>query len=196
MTTKPPRVILLILAAFVAATLALTGCGPQSTAGSAAGAPSTSVVGGASTGTGGVPSTCPTQNTRAFAKTRLVADLGLTAGTFHRYIYKPFKAGAFDKGANGRVLALVKAAATAAADAKLLSNAVQNIQANPTLCHVLYQPMVDLGTKLSALKTDVTSGNLGNIDTAGSSVSGLLSKANSNGLGVTETTNPAGSSQG
>lgn len=125
-----------------------------------------------------------------------MAHLGLTAGTFHRYIYNPFKAGAFDKGANGRVLALVKAAATAAADAKLLSNAVKNIQANPTLCNVLYQPMVDLASKLSALKTDVTSGNLGSIDTAGSSVSGLLTKAHSSGLGVTETTNPAGSSQG
>ncbi len=142
------------------------------------------------------PSSCPTQNTRAFAKTRLVADLGLTAGTFHRYIYKPFKAGAFNKGTHGRILALVKAAATAAADAKLLSNAVKNIQANPTLCNVLYQPMADLATHLSALKSDLASGNLGTIDSAGSVVSGLLAKATSSGLHVTETTNTAGSSQG
>ncbi|NYG07788.1 hypothetical protein BJ986_002281 [Phycicoccus badiiscoriae] len=125
-----------------------------------------------------------------------MADLGLTAGTFHRYIYKPFKAGAFTKGTKGRVLALVKAAATAAADAKLLSNAMKNIQANPTLCNVLYQPMADLATHLAALKSDVTAGNLGSIDSAGSLVSGLLAKATSNGLSVTETTNTAGTSQG
>lgn len=127
---------------------------------------------------------------------RQVTHLGLTAGTFHRYIYKPFKAGAFNKGTHGRILALVKAAATAAADAKLLSNAVKNIQANPTLCNVLCQPMTDLATHLSALKSDLASGNLGAVDSAGSVVSGLLAKTTSTGLHVTETTNTAGTSQG
>ena len=139
---------------------------------------------------------CPTQNTVAFAKTRLVADVGLMAGTFHRYIYKPFKAGAFDKGVKGRVLALVKASATAAADAKLLSNAVKNVQANPTLCTAIGQPMADLATHLSALTHEVTLGNVAGIESAGTLVSGLLSQASSSGLNITETTDPAAGSQG
>jgi hypothetical protein len=89
----------------------------------------------------------------------------------------------------------MKAAAKAAADAKLLSKAVKNIQANPRLCNVLYQPMADLSTQLSALKDEVSSGNLRGIDSAGSLVSGLLAKATSTGLSVTETTNTAGAAR-
>jgi hypothetical protein len=56
------------------------------------------------------PGTCPTENTKSFAKTRFVADVALAGGAFKRYIYSPAKAGQFKKGANGKVLALVKAA--------------------------------------------------------------------------------------
>ena len=177
-----------LVALAAVATFTLTGCGPKS-AGTAAGssAPTaSSSVSSSPPATDTVPATCPTQNTRAFAKTRLVADLGLAAGTFHRYIYKPYKAGAFDKGAHGRILALVKAGATAAADVKLLSNATENIKANPTLCRVLYQPVVALEGKLSSLKSDVVSGNLGSVDSAESLVSGLVSSATTNGLAVKE----------
>ena len=31
---------------------------------------------------------------RKIPKTRLLADLALTYGAFHRYLYKPYKAGA------------------------------------------------------------------------------------------------------
>jgi hypothetical protein len=193
-TTRAWRIAHLVLVAVVAATVALTGCGPSSTAGSGAAgtsASSSAATAGASTSSQGA-SNCPTQNTRAFAKTRLVADLGLTVGTFHRYIYKPFKAGAFEKGAHGRLLALVKAAATAAVDVKLLSNAAENIKANPTLCNLLYQPMTDLEGRLAALKGEVSVGNIASIGSIEPVVSGLLTKATSNGLPVTETTNSAG----
>jgi hypothetical protein len=48
-----------------------------------------------------------------FAKTKFVLHVGLAFGAFHRYIYKPFRAGAFSSGAHGRVKALLKGGAAA-----------------------------------------------------------------------------------
>lgn len=48
-----------------------------------------------------------------FAKTKFVLHAGLAFGAFHRYIYKPFQAGIFKAGADGRKKALVKAALAA-----------------------------------------------------------------------------------
>src|SRR5579862_2084453 len=39
--------------------------------------------------------------------------MGLAFGAFHRYIYKPFRSGAFRSGARGRIAAFAKAAAAA-----------------------------------------------------------------------------------
>jgi hypothetical protein len=47
-----------------------------------------------------------------FAKTKFLLHGALAYGAFHRYIYKPFRAGAFKQGAQGRVKALAKAGAT------------------------------------------------------------------------------------
>ena len=46
-----------------------------------------------------------------FAKTKFLVHMGLAFGAFHRYIYKPFRAGAFKSGAPGRIKALAKAGA-------------------------------------------------------------------------------------
>ena len=48
-----------------------------------------------------------------FAKTKFVLHAGLAFGAFHRYILKPYRTGAFAKGAPGRTKALVKAGASA-----------------------------------------------------------------------------------
>ena len=45
-----------------------------------------------------------------FAKTKFLLHSGLAFGAFHRYILKPYRAGAFRKGAPGRTKALAKAA--------------------------------------------------------------------------------------
>lgn len=202
MTSPTRRAGRLTLTAATLATLTLTGCGPSTSSSATGGAQDPAAASGAPTASAPAAadssspmqaaSDCPTQNTRAFAKTRLVADLGLTAGTFHRYIYKPFKEGAFNAGAKGRTLALVKAGATAAADTKLLTNAAENIKANPTLCSALFGPMTELAGHLAALKGEITSGNVGSIASVESLVSGLLATATSNGLAVKETTNGAG----
>lgn len=154
-----------------------------STTSSAAASPSDGASASASSSTD-----CPTSNTRSFAKTRFVADVGLAAGSFHRYIYKPYQAGAFQKGQNGRVKALVKAGATTALDVKLLSNAQKNIKANPTLCKTLAKPMSDAMTKLKSIKTDAASGNFASIASANSLFSDIENKAKSQGDPITETT--------
>lgn len=46
-----------------------------------------------------------------FAKVKFVLHSALAYGAFHRYVYKPLRAGAFKSGANGRTKALAKAAA-------------------------------------------------------------------------------------
>ena len=49
-----------------------------------------------------------------FAKTKFVFHAGLAFGVFHRYIYKPFRAGAFKSGSPGRLKSGIKAALAAA----------------------------------------------------------------------------------
>lgn len=197
-TTSRSRTVLVPLAPLVAASIMLSGCGPSTASSTSAALTPAATSSSAATTAAATPSGtdtasgCPTSNTRAFAKTRLVADLGIIAGTFHRYVYKPWQAGSFNKGANGRTLAIVKAAGAAALDAKLLANATENIKANPTLCKVLAQPMIQLESKLASFKSDALAGNLGFIADAQQAVATIEQQAASAGLKIQETTNTSG----
>lgn len=111
---------------------------------------------------------CAQAGTRKIPKTRLLADLGLTYGAFQRYLYKPFKAGAFQKGANGRTTALIKAGLASAAIVKLLSNASKNAAADPTLCK--YVPNINnIKSSLSSLTGKVKDGSASPNDIDGTS---------------------------
>lgn len=180
--------------------LLLSGCGGSS--------PSAAPIAGAASATPGtsgsatsdpLPSTdssadpasasCPSDNTRSFAKTRFVADLGGAAFLIRRYLYQPYQAGKFTKGASGRTVALVKAGTAAAASVKLLNNATKNAKANPTLCRTVAAPLSDLSRTLSSL----TTGSLrnGSIDPSvlgglSGAVTSLLAKAGKAGVPVTE----------
>ena len=134
------------------------------------------------------PSDCPTENTRAFAKTRFVADLGVAAGTFHRYIYQPYQQGKFAKGADGRVTAIAKAGATAALDIHLLKNAQKNVKASPALCKALAKPMSEAISKLDSIKGDITSGNFSSVLAAQSLMSTITTKSGQNGAPITPST--------
>jgi hypothetical protein len=115
------------------------------------------------------PGTCPTANTKSFAKTKFVADVALAGGAFKRYIYSPAKAGQFNKGANGKTLALVKAAAAGAFTVNRLDAAKNAAEANPTLCKLIVAPVAKFSASVSGLvhqakrgsinPSDVTSGN-------------------------------------
>lgn len=163
---------------------AATSAGSAATSGaSSAGADATST----STSTSSAqPIDCPTENTRSFAKTRFAADLGLAAGTFHRWIYKPYQAGSFKKGQVDKTDA-VKAAAVAAIDYKLLKNASENAKANPTLCKKVAQPLSDAMAQLKNIDTkQLLLGNVAGLGTAQSALSSVLSGSKETGNQVTE----------
>ncbi|MFC1416613.1 hypothetical protein [Streptacidiphilus cavernicola] len=67
------------------------------------------------------------------AKTKFVANSALAAGASYQWLYKPFKAGTFKKGAKGRTAALVKAGLAGAFTYNRLKAALKDAQADPTL---------------------------------------------------------------
>ncbi|MFJ2769873.1 hypothetical protein [Streptomyces sp. NPDC087300] len=68
-----------------------------------------------------------------FAKTRFVANAGLAAGAGYQWIVKPFRAGKFKNGADGRKFALIKAGLAGAFTYNRLKAATKNAQGDPTL---------------------------------------------------------------
>jgi len=176
--------------------MAVAGCGSSSKAAStvansaAAGAgPVSSAAGGAlpSAGTSTTDTSCPTSNTRSFAKTRFVSDLGGAAFLIRRYLYQPYTQGSFSKGHPGRTAALAKAAATAVTVVHLLKNASLNAKGNPTLCKAVAAPLSGLTSTVSGLTGPLHSGaGLGALGGLGGSVTGLLGKSKTAGLPVTE----------
>jgi len=185
-------------------TLSVAGCGGSSSTGAtggsptvvasqSAGAPVASTSAGATAGAATTATSCPTSNTRAFAKTRFVSDLGGSAFLIRRYLYQPYTAGKFTKGHSGRRVALIKGAVAAATVVKLLKNATLNAQANPTLCKALAAPLAGLTDKISGLAGSLGSGGLdpGVLGGLGGTVTGLLGKAKAAGVPVTEQPVPA-----
>ncbi|HVX18799.1 MAG TPA: hypothetical protein VHA73_12265 [Acidimicrobiales bacterium] len=167
-----------VLAVVLIAMLAFAGCGKSTKT--------------AATDTGSDTATCPTSNTKSFAKTKFVFHVGLAAGTFHRYIYKPFKAGTFKKGAHGRIRALLKAGATALLDAHELKLAKEDVQANPTLCKILIGPLHALEGKFSSLKGKIAGGDTSSLDGINTDLTSLAATSKQNGAAINETTDENG----
>ena len=163
------------------ATLALAACGGSTTSSGGASASSGSMATSGSTA-----GACPTSNTRAFAKTRFITDVGLAAGTFHHWIYTPYKTGALAKGAKGRITALIKAGTVALVDAKLVDNAYKDVQASPVLCKVLIAPLSELKTELNSLKGRIVTGDTSSLPGVDSTVQQIESAASSGGAAITE----------
>jgi hypothetical protein len=136
--------------------------------------------------------TCPTGgNTVKFAKTKFVVDAALAGGAFKRYIYTPAKDGKLKKGAKGRVLALIKAAAAGAFVVNRLEAAMTAAQGNPTLCRIFVAPARKLQTAMLGLLGKAKSGSIGPADVNGaaSTLTDLHSAAASGGAGFTDNTN-------
>lgn len=182
--------------------LLVAGCGGSSTkstsgggASSSSGQTAAATAGdtAAATSTAGTSATdCPTDNTRSFAKTRFVADVGGALFLANRYVLQPYKAGKFTKGAGGRTLALIKAATAVAATTKLLKNAQTNARANPTLCKAVSGPLSKLTSAMGGLTSGLKSGSLPTGALAG--IGGLLgtvkSAAGKAGIPVNEQSVP------
>ncbi|WP_236653168.1 hypothetical protein [Streptacidiphilus melanogenes] len=67
------------------------------------------------------------------AKTKFVLNAGLAAGATYQWIYKPFKAGTFKKGAKGRTAAVIKGALAAAFTYNRAKAALTDAKGDPTL---------------------------------------------------------------
>jgi len=118
-----------------------------------------------------------------FAKTKFVIHVGLAFGAFHRYIYKPLKAGAFKSGAPGRVKALVKAAAAAIFAVHELKVAHEDALSDSHLRPIASK--VDaLGSKLGSLGSALKGGSLNPADILGSAGAVDALGAASGGLGA------------
>lgn len=137
------------------------------------------------------PGTCPTSNTKSFAKTRFVADIALAGGAFKRYIYTPAKAGKFKKGANGKVLALVKAAAAGAFTVNRLNAAKDAAQANPTLCKLLVAPIAKFSASVSSLIGQARGGSIdpSTVTSGNDFLNELHGAASQGGAAFTDNTN-------
>ena len=137
------------------------------------------------------PAACPTKNTESFAKTKFVADVAIAGGAFKRYIYTPAKDGKFKKGANGRVLAFVKAAAAGALTVNRLEAAKTAAQANPTLCKLLAEPIARFSAAVSGLISKAKGGSIdpSDVDNAGGYLSDLHGAASQGGAAFTDNTN-------
>ena len=187
------RLHLMVLTAVIGM-LVLVGCGKASTATPVA--PAAAAAGAGAAGSAmAMPSTtaggCPTSNTTTFAKTKFVLHVGLAAGTFHRYLYKPFKAGSFHKGATGRITALIKAGATALFDEHEIRLAIADVKASPALCKVLIAPLAEVADKFAALKSKVTGGDTTGLEPVNSNLSSISSTSAAGGAPITESTNQA-----
>ncbi|MFC4912503.1 hypothetical protein [Actinomadura gamaensis] len=138
------------------------------------------------------PGVCPSKATKKFAKTRFVGDAGLAFGAFHRWIYKPYKAGTFKSGADGRKKAIVKAAAAGAFSVNRLNAARKMVNADPTLCGALKKPLDSLWNSLSGLTGKLKSGNAdpSEIGSIGGAIDSFRQQAGKNGADIKDKNPP------
>ncbi|TXJ84319.1 hypothetical protein E2C11_07010 [Streptomyces lavendulae] len=106
------------------------------------------------------PSPSTSAEKQKFAKTRFVANAGLAAGATYQWIYKPWKAGKFKKGAHGRKLALVKAGAAGLFTYNRLKAAERNAKGDPLLSKAI-APLSKSIESLKGLSTKLRHGDTG-----------------------------------
>ena len=148
-------------------------CGSKS---STASAPS----GGAS-----VQATTPAK-TIHFAKTKFLLHAGLAFGAFHRYVYKPFKAGAFSHPLQHK-LALLKAAAAALFVVHEVRIAREDAQAS-ALLRKLFSPLTALAATVGGVAAGLKAGHVdsGSLTSANGAVESIKKGASAAGAPVTE----------
>lgn len=125
--------------------------------------------------------------TSHLATAKFVLHAGLAVGAFHRYIYKPAKAGTFSGNPLNHKAALVKAALAGAFIYHELKLALANAQQSPSLSK-LAAPVAALAARIKGLGSGLRSGSVSGatIDSLEGDVSGLTGAASSAGAGVSE----------
>ncbi|KQS00815.1 hypothetical protein ASG12_00460 [Williamsia sp. Leaf354] len=179
--------LLTVLVLLLAPVLIVSGCKSSSDSASSSAAPTSAAVSG-SADAGSTD--CPTSNTTSFAKTKFVLHSGLAFGAFHRYLYKPYKAGTFKKGADGRITATVKGGVAALFIKREVRLASEDVKANPTLCKAIAAPLAKVGDTVEAAFDKLKGGDASGVDAVNSSISSISSSSSKNGVDITEDDNP------
>ena len=162
----------LLLPALVAAlAIALAACGSSKSSSSAS---ASAAVSSAAT------------SSVKLAKTKFALHAGLAFGAFHRWIYKPVKAGNLTHPLDHKV-ALVKAGLAAAFVYHELGLALRAAQGDPTLSKVV-APITALQDKLRGMPKSLPSGTTNAADVTGSNdlISQISSHASAAGQPITE----------
>jgi len=176
----------------------VAGCGPST---HNAGAPSAGTSAGADDAIPADPSgtsadaqpideSCPTSNTISFAKTKFVLHAGLAFGAFHRYLYKPYQAGTFKKGASGRITAFIKGGLAALFIKREVRLASQDVKANPTLCKAIAAPLGKIGDGVQSAFDKLKSGDASGVTSVNALVSSVEGSSGKDGVAITENDNP------
>ncbi len=163
----------ILVAIVTMALIAVAGCGSSTST---------------STSSAAVSSSSSTTSTTKLAKTKFVLHAGLAFGAFHRWIYKPAKAGELSHPLSHKATA-VKAALAGAFVYHELGLALKDAQADPALSK-LVSPITALQNKLHGLAGSVKSGGVSAADAQGldSTVSSIKDQASSAGQPITEQT--------
>ncbi len=156
------RILILLLGSVILLSGA-TACGSSSKSIQSPAAAQASASASSSTGT------CAEAGTRKIPKTRLLADLGLTYGAFHRYpVTSRMRPGPSARGQTGRTKALLKAGlAVRGGSSSCSATPARTPPPTPTLCK--YVPNIDsIKAGLSGLADKIkggtaSSGNVSNL---------------------------------
>ncbi len=162
-----PRVLVSVLALVLV--LVAAGCGSSSKSSSSG-----------ATGSG------TTTSHVHFAKTKFVFHAGLAFGAFHRYIYKPLKAGDFSHPLAHKA-ALVKGAIAAAFVYHEVKLALHDAQSSRLLSKVV-APLTGLAAVFAGLKARIKSGHIDSaqLQQANSQIGSIKQHASTVGAPVTE----------
>lgn len=181
---RPPKALLLSLV--LAFAVLIAGCGPTSSTASQALASSAAASEAPATNSAG-GSACPTSNTTPFDKTKFVLHAGLAFGAFHRYLYKPYRAGTFTTGTKThRVLTFTKAGAAALFVKREVRLASEDVKGNPTLCKAIAAPLASLGDNISGAVTKLKGGDASGLSSDNGLVSQVEKSATGGGAPITE----------
>jgi hypothetical protein len=131
---------------------------------------------------------CSKVGTKKLAKTRFLLHAGLGIGAFRHFVYTPFKAGKFNKGAPGRTKSLVVAGAATLFAFHELKTAKGFAEADKTLCK-LVAPIDKLTASMPGLGSGLKSGKLDSngISATATNVASLKGSSTKLGAPITET---------
>ncbi len=169
-------------------TLAAAGCGSSSSSSTTSSAAGSAGATTASQTTGTATSSASVGH---LPTAKFVLHAGLAFGAFHRYIYKPFKAGQLHGFTHK--LALLKAGVAGLFAYHELKLAVLDAHASPILSKLL-APVDALGNKLKGIGSSAKGGSIdgSSIESANGDITSLSGQAKQSGLSIPANSPSAG----